>query len=97
MLARKGHDLPDRPLFRLRSGYAATDDLVAAIPSAGDGCGSLGAAERPRVIVCSDIGGTDPDDLQSMVHFLLYADMFDVEGMISSPYGAGADASTSSK
>jgi PelA/Pel-15E family pectate lyase len=44
---------------------------------------------RPRVIVSTDIGGTDPDDLQSMVHFLLYADMFDVEGLISSPYGAG--------
>src|SRR4051812_46780403 len=51
--------------------------------------GSLGAAERPRVIVSSDIGGTDPDDFQSMVHFLLYADMFDVEGLISSPYGPG--------
>jgi hypothetical protein len=46
-------------------------------------------AGRSRVIVSSDIGGTDPDDFQSMVHFLLYADMFDVEGIISSPYGPG--------
>jgi len=46
-------------------------------------------AERPRVIVSTDIGGTDPDDFQSMVHFLLYADMFEVEGLISSPYGPG--------
>ena len=45
--------------------------------------------ERPRAIISSDIGGTDPDDFQSMVHFLLYADMFDVEGLISSPYGPG--------
>jgi hypothetical protein len=45
--------------------------------------------QRPRVIISTDIGGTDPDDLQSMVHFLLYADMFDVEGLISSPYGPG--------
>jgi hypothetical protein len=44
---------------------------------------------RPRVIVSSDIGGTDPDDFQSLVHFLVYADMFDVEGLISSPYGPG--------
>ena len=44
---------------------------------------------RPRVIVSSDIGGTDPDDIQSMVHFLLCADMFDVEGIISSPWGPG--------
>jgi Cellulose-binding Sde182, nucleoside hydrolase-like domain len=47
------------------------------------------AQGRPRVIVSSDIGGTDPDDFQSMVHFLLYADMFDVEGIVSSPYGPG--------
>jgi hypothetical protein len=46
-------------------------------------------ADRPRVLVTSDIGGTDPDDFQSMVHFLLYADAFDVEGIVSSPYGPG--------
>jgi hypothetical protein len=45
--------------------------------------------ELPRVIVTTDIGGTDPDDFQSLVHFLLYADMFDVEGIVSSPYGPG--------
>jgi hypothetical protein len=45
--------------------------------------------QRPRVLVSTDIGGTDPDDFQSMVHFLLYADMFDVEGIVSSPYGPG--------
>src|SRR6187397_2210628 len=49
-----------------------------------------GGADTPRrVIVSSDIGGTDPDDFQSMVHLLLYADMFDLEGIISSPYGPG--------
>jgi hypothetical protein len=47
------------------------------------------APDRPRVIVSTDIGGSDPDDFQSMVHFLLYADRFDVEGLISSPWGAG--------
>jgi len=45
--------------------------------------------DRPRVIVSSDIGGTDPDDFQSMVHFLLSSDGFDVEGIVSSPYGPG--------
>jgi hypothetical protein len=49
----------------------------------------VAAEPRPRVIVSTDIGGTDPDDFQSMVHFLLYADMFDVEGLVSSPYGPG--------
>jgi hypothetical protein len=47
------------------------------------------AAGRPRVIVSSDIGGTDPDDFQSMVHLLLCADAFDLEGLVSSPYGPG--------
>ena len=47
------------------------------------------APRRHRVIVSTDIGGTDPDDFQSMVHFLVYADRFDVEGLVSSPYGPG--------
>ena len=45
--------------------------------------------ERHRIIVSTDIGGTDPDDFQSMVHLLVYADVFDIEGLISSPYGEG--------
>jgi hypothetical protein len=40
------------------------------------------AAERPRVIVETDAGG-DPDDEQSLVRFLLYANEFDVEGVIA--------------
>ncbi len=47
------------------------------------------AGDRYRVIVSTDIGGTDPDDFQSMVHLLLYADVLDLEGLISSPYGPG--------
>jgi len=42
------------------------------------------AGQRYRVIVSTDIGGTDPDDFQSMVHLLVYADSFDIEGLISS-------------
>lgn len=47
------------------------------------------AAERHRVLVSTDIGGTDPDDFQSMVHLLVYADVLEIEGLISSPYGPG--------
>ncbi|QDV25213.1 hypothetical protein Q31a_35360 [Aureliella helgolandensis] len=47
------------------------------------------AGVRHRVLVSSDIGGTDPDDVQSMVHLLVYADVFDLEGLVSSPYGPG--------
>ena len=50
---------------------------------------AMAAAEKPRLIVSTDIGGSDPDDFQSMVHFLIYADLFDIEGLISSPPGAG--------
>ncbi len=67
--------------------------LLLAVPLLGDvwaapDRGAL-AGNRPRVTVSTDIGGTDPDDFQSMVHFLVYADIFDVEGLISSPYGPG--------
>ena len=41
------------------------------------------------MLVSTDIGGTDPDDFQSMVHLLVYADIFDLEGLVSSPYGPG--------
>jgi hypothetical protein len=47
------------------------------------------AGERPRIIVSTDIGGSDPDDVQSLVHYLLYADVFETEGIISSPPGKG--------
>ena len=46
---------------------------------------------RPRVIVSSDIGGTDFDDFQSFVHLFVYADLFEVEGLIASPYGPARD------
>lgn len=45
--------------------------------------------KKPRVIVSSDIGGSDPDDFQSMIHYLMYADKFQTEGLISSPPGKG--------
>lgn len=45
---------------------------------------------KPRVIISTDIGGTDDDDFQSMIHFLMYSDRFNTEGLISSPsYGNG--------
>ncbi len=63
--------------------------LALAGLSAGASEGGALAGNRPRVIVSSDIGGTDPDDQQSMVHLLLYADVLDIEGLVSSPYGPG--------
>lgn len=42
----------------------------------------LHAAERLRLIIETDAGG-DPDDEQSLVRFLLYANEWDVEGIIA--------------
>jgi len=45
---------------------------------------------KPRILISTDIGGTDPDDNQSMAHLLMYSDMFTIEGLVSSPsYGLG--------
>ena len=55
------------------------------------GGGAL-AGERPRVLVSSDIGGSDPDDFQSAVHLLFYADVLDIEGLVASPPGEGRAA-----
>ncbi len=47
-----------------------------------------------RVIIMSDIGGSDPDDTQSMVHLMVSLDKIKLEGIISQhawvPYGTGA-------
>jgi hypothetical protein len=45
---------------------------------------------RPRVFVMTDIGG-DPDDQQSLVRFLLYANEFDIAG-ISCGLGKGHES-----
>jgi hypothetical protein len=41
---------------------------------------------RPRLIVLTDIGG-DPDDRQSMIRLLHYANEFEIEGLIASASG----------
>lgn len=62
---------------------------LAAQPAVAEPPGGALAGERFRVIVSTDIGGSDPDDFQSMVHYLVYADRFDTEGLIASPPHAG--------
>ena len=52
---------------------------------------SICATDKPSIIILTDIGG-DTDDEQSMVRFLLYADMFDIKGFcITSRLGHGQD------
>lgn len=54
---------------------AAVAGLMTAVPPAA-------AAERTRLIVLTDIGN-EPDDSESMVRLLLYANEFDIEGLIA--------------
>jgi len=44
------------------------------------------AADRPRLCVLTDIGG-DPDDQQSMVRLMVYANEFEIEGLIATAAG----------
>lgn len=54
-------------------------------------CAQQDVSEKYRILVSTDIGGTDPDDNQSMAHLLMYSDRFDIEGLISSPsFGKGS-------
>ena len=61
---------------------------LAALLPALSACAATATTSHQRVIVSSDIGGTDFDDFQSFVHLLVYADTIDLEGMIASPWGA---------
>lgn len=55
------------------------------------------ALAQYRVIISSDfpaipVTNSDPDDVQSMVRFLLYSNEFDVEGLIASAATFGMTA-----
>lgn len=73
--------------------FALTARLLPAAEGTADG-----KAKRLRVIMSSDfppfpVTNSDPDDVQSMVRFLLYANEFDIEGLIASAgtYGMVAE------
>lgn len=54
-------------------------------------CGQAETSGKYRVLISTDIGGTDPDDNQSMAHLLMYSDCFEIEGLVSSPsFGNGS-------
>jgi hypothetical protein len=39
--------------------------------------------DKQRLIITTDLGGTDPDDTQSMIHLLVCSNTIDIEGLIS--------------
>ena len=49
--------------------------------------GLAAAAEKPRVFVLTDIEN-EPDDAMSMVRFLVYANQWDVEGLVADDVGS---------
>ncbi len=54
-------------------------------------CAQQPVPVKPRILISTDIGGTDPDDNQSLIHLLMYSDQFNLEGLVSSPsYGEGS-------
>ncbi|MBL9212697.1 MAG: DUF1593 domain-containing protein [Opitutaceae bacterium] len=66
---------PRRPRFAFL--LAALLSTVAAFTS---------AADRPRLAVLTDIGG-DPDDQQSMIRLMVYANAFELELLLASAAG----------
>ncbi|GLY88815.1 DUF1593 domain-containing protein [Actinoallomurus iriomotensis] len=76
----------------LAAGTALGTAAMASSPAAA--LGSVAAHTppnaRPRIIWNTDIGGSDPDDWQSLVHLLVYADRFDIEGLVHSPPGTNS-------
>lgn len=56
--------------------------LLAAVP----GLAAEPAADQPRLVVLTDIGG-DPDDQQSLIRLMVYANELDIEGLIASATG----------
>ncbi len=63
------------------SGFHSIAIGLVLLTSASSGA-TAEAAERLRLIIETDAGG-DPDDEQSLVRFLLYANEWDVEGIIA--------------
>lgn len=71
------------------AGIAVVLSPLMDIPALANPPGGALAGDRPRIIISTDIGGSDPDDFQSFVYFLVHSDLLDTEGLIASPPGAG--------
>jgi hypothetical protein len=60
--------------------------LLMLLFTATTGSARKEAALKPRLVVCTDIAPADvePDDMESMVRLMAYADMFEIEAIITS-------------
>lgn len=68
-----------------RAGALALLATILALAAA-----STHAAEKPRLVVLTDIGG-DPDDAMSMVRLMTYSNQIDIEGLVATPTGPRRD------
>ncbi len=66
--------------------------IATALPTDA-GPASEGSDARPRLVVTTDIGG-DPDDIQSLVRLLVYANEFEIEGLVASASGTPNELSS---
>src|SRR5438105_6154721 len=73
---------------RMRSFLGVAFAALIAVSALTRSAGAADTAEvpRPRLLVLTDIGG-DPDDQQSMVRLMHYANEFEIEGLIASAAG----------
>ena len=62
--------------------FVAWAIVFGSVSAHGIGPGALGG-NRYRVVISTDLGGSDEDDIQSMIHYLVYSDLLDTEGMRS--------------
>ena len=52
--------------------------------------------DKPRVLILTDIGG-DPDDQQSLIRLLVYANEFEIEGLVATASGAPGELKKKSR
>jgi hypothetical protein len=92
--------LSDTQLIRMMKTFSRIAPILVATSIVAAACFANGASEKSRVIMLSDFppldvipggGGkgppeklSDPDDIQSMVRFLLYTNDLEVEGLVAS-------------
>src|SRR6266487_2905771 len=70
-------------MIRSLSFIVAVVCLLGVLPPA---VAAADSPVKPRLVVLTDIGG-DPDDQQSMIRLMLYANEFEIEGLIASAAG----------
>ena len=68
--------------------FALAMCLALTIPATAARAAPPSPPERPRLVVLTDIsslpaGVAEPDDGQSLIRLMLYADEFDIEGMVA--------------